>query len=113
MVGHTMMMVADDDHEVEDEQRFVANSRPPILATLSPQCHPSTHMMWCVAGKTLALLVQPPVLHPLSISPRVPPMAWAHWGFLKSDVDQIAAAFHPDNIHHTFPRSLKIPGREP
>lgn len=35
-------------------------------------------------------------------------MAWAQ-GFIDSDVDQIAAALHPDYIHDTFPRSLKIP----
>ena len=34
-------------------------------------------------------------------------MAWAQ-GFIDSDVDQIAAALHPDYIHDTFPRSLKI-----
>lgn len=35
-------------------------------------------------------------------------MAWAQ-GFIDSDVDQIAAALHPDYIHDTFPRSLGIP----
>jgi len=35
-------------------------------------------------------------------------MAWAQ-GFIDSDLDQIAAALHPDYIHDTFPRSLKIP----
>ena len=35
-------------------------------------------------------------------------MAWAQ-GFIDSDVDQIAAALHPDYVHDTFPRSLKVP----
>lgn len=35
-------------------------------------------------------------------------MAWAQ-GFIDSDIDQIAAALHPDYVHDTFPRSLKIP----
>ena len=35
-------------------------------------------------------------------------MAWAQ-GFIDSDVGQIATALHPDYIHDTFPRSLKIP----
>lgn len=34
-------------------------------------------------------------------------MAWAQ-GFIDSDVEQIAAALHPDYIHDTFPRSLEI-----
>jgi hypothetical protein len=34
-------------------------------------------------------------------------MAWAQ-GFIDSDLDQIAAALHPDYIHDTFPHSLKI-----
>ena len=34
--------------------------------------------------------------------------AWAQ-GFIDSDVGQIAAALHPEYIHDTFPRSLKIP----
>jgi hypothetical protein len=34
--------------------------------------------------------------------------AWAQ-GFIDSDIDQIAAALHPDYVHETFPRSLKIP----
>lgn len=35
-------------------------------------------------------------------------MAWAQ-GFIDSDVDQIAAALHPNYIHDTLPRALKIP----
>ena len=35
-------------------------------------------------------------------------MAWAQ-GFIDSDIDQIAAALHPDFVHITSPRSLKIP----
>ena len=35
-------------------------------------------------------------------------MAWAQ-GFIDSDLDQISASLHPDYIHDTFPRSLKVP----
>lgn len=35
-------------------------------------------------------------------------MAWAQ-GFIESDLEKIEAALHPDYIHDTFPRSLKIP----
>lgn len=36
--------------------------------------------------------------------------AWAK-GFIDGDLEQIETALHPEYIHETFPRSLKIPRR--